>query len=429
MNKSKIMSLGVSLTMLMLVACDSQDENQRIVGQLESDRIEITAEVSEPIIERAVTEGQSVDAGHLLIRQDTARIESRIAEAKANELQARARLDELIRGPRKELIVAAQAIVRGARDELEFRETDLDRAQQVHELNLTSSELRDRAKAARDNAKANLENLKARLDELLTGTTPEELRQAEEALSQADARLASLNIDLKRHSSTAPVASVVDSLLFEVGERPAIGQARLDELIRGPRKELIVAAQAIVRGARDELEFRETDLDRAQQVHELNLTSSELRDRAKAARDNAKANLENLKARLDELLTGTTPEELRQAEEALSQADARLASLNIDLKRHSSTAPVASVVDSLLFEVGERPAIGQPMAILLSGQQPYARVFVPESMRVRVAPGTRARVFVSRNSRRAGRTRTNRSSCRPLPASAESGDGTRTWRQ
>ena len=259
MNKSKIMSLGVPLTMLMLVACDSQDENQRIVGQLESDRIEITAEVSEPIIERAVTEGQSVDAGHLLIRQDTARIESRIAEAKANELQAR---------------------------------------------------------------------------------------------------------------------------------------ARLDELIRGPRKELIVAAQANVRGAQDELEFRETDLDRAQQVHELNLTSSELRDRAKAARDNAKANLENLKARLDELLTGTTPEELRQAEEALSQADARLASLNIDLKRHSSTAPVASVVDSLLFEVGERPAIGQPMAILLSGQQPYARVFVPESMRVRVAPGTRARVFV-----------------------------------
>jgi HlyD family secretion protein len=52
------------------------------------------------------------------------------------------------------------------------------------------------------------------------------------------------------------------------------------------------------------------------------------------------------------------------------------------------------VVDSLLFEVGERPAIGQPMAILLSGQQPYARVFVPESMRVQVAPGTRARVFV-----------------------------------
>lgn len=221
MNNSKTMLLVFSL---MLVACDSQESNKRVVGQLESDRIEITAEVSEPIVERAVIEGQSVDSGHLLISQDTSRIESRIAEAKASELQARARLDELIRGPRKELIVAAQANVQGAKDELAFRETDLDRAQQVHDLDLASSELRDRAKAARDNATANLENLQAKLDELLTGTTPEELRQAEEAVSQAEARIASLQIDLERHSSVAPVAAVVDSLLFEVGERPAIGQ-------------------------------------------------------------------------------------------------------------------------------------------------------------------------------------------------------------
>ena len=224
MNKSQIISLPLLLTILTLAACDSHDASHRIVGQLESDRIEITAEVSEPIVERAVIEGQSVAAGQLLITQDTSRIESRIAEARASEAQARARLDELIRGPRKELIVAAQANVHGARDELAFRETDLDRAPQVHELNLASSDLRDRARAARDNAKANLGNLQAKLDELLTGTTLEELRQAEEALSQAGARLASLAIDLQRHSSVAPVDSIVDSLLFEVGERPAIGQ-------------------------------------------------------------------------------------------------------------------------------------------------------------------------------------------------------------
>jgi len=206
------------------MACDSQEANQRIVGQLESDRIEITAEVSEPIIERAVIEGQEVVAGDLLISQDTSRIESRIAEAKAGEMQARARLDELIRGPRKELIVAAQANVRGAQDELAFRETDLIRAQQVFERNLASHEIRDRAKAARDNTKADLENLEAKLDELLAGTTPEELGQAEEAVNQASARIASLTIDFERHSSIAPVDGIVDSLLFEVGERPAIGQ-------------------------------------------------------------------------------------------------------------------------------------------------------------------------------------------------------------
>jgi len=206
------------------MACDSKEANQRIVGQLESDRIEITAEVSEPIIERAVIEGQEVVAGDSLISQDTSRIESRIAGAKAGEMQARARLDELIRGPRKELIVAAQANVRGAQDELAFRETDLIRAQQVFERNLASHEIRDRAKAARDNTKADLENLEAKLDELLAGTAPEELGQAGAAVNQASARIASLTIDLERHSSVAPVDGIVDSLLFEVGERPAIGQ-------------------------------------------------------------------------------------------------------------------------------------------------------------------------------------------------------------
>ena len=224
MNKSTTISLPLSLALLTLVACDSPDVGHRLVGQLESDRIEITAEVSEPIVERAVIEGQPVVAGQLLITQNTARIESRITEARANELQARARLDELIRGPRRELIVAAQANVRGAKDELTFRESDLERAQKVFERNLASHEIRDRAKAARDTARANVESLEAKLDELLTGTTPEELRQAEEALSQADARIAFLQIDLERHSSLAPVDSIVDSLLFEVGERPAIGQ-------------------------------------------------------------------------------------------------------------------------------------------------------------------------------------------------------------
>jgi HlyD family secretion protein len=34
------------------------------------------------------------------------------------------------------------------------------------------------------------------------------------------------------------------------------------------------------------------------------------------------------------------------------------------------------------------------MAILLSGQQPYARVFVSESLRVHVTPGISAKIFV-----------------------------------
>ena len=222
MNRVTLLT-SVLITSL-LSACGDVDDAPRIVGQLESDRIEITAEVSEPILERAVIEGQQVERGQLLIRQDTSRIETAITEAKAYELQTHARLDELIRGPRKEQILAAQANVRGGEHELEYRKTDLVRAEQLLKRELASPEIRDRAQAARDAAQASLESFAARLEELLTGTTKEELRQAEEGVRQAQARLASLQIDFERHSAFAPSAAVVDSLLFEVGERPAVGQ-------------------------------------------------------------------------------------------------------------------------------------------------------------------------------------------------------------
>jgi HlyD family secretion protein len=224
MNKRNRMTASVLLAMSLLAGCESDGLDNRLVGQLESDRIELTAEVSEPIIERGVIEGQQVPAGQVIIRQDTSRVLSRIAEAEATLQQTRARHDELIRGPRRELIVAAQASVQGAQKELQFRETDLARAEEIFARQLASPELRDRAVVARDSAKANLESLEARLDELLTGTTTEELRQAEEAVHQAEARIQSIRIDLERHTTVAPTDGVIDSLLFEPGERPVPGQ-------------------------------------------------------------------------------------------------------------------------------------------------------------------------------------------------------------
>jgi HlyD family secretion protein len=55
---------------------------------------------------------------------------------------------------------------------------------------------------------------------------------------------------------------------------------------------------------------------------------------------------------------------------------------------------VDGIADARLFETGERPSAGQPVMILLGGAQPYARVFVPETIRVNIRSGTEARVYV-----------------------------------
>ena len=210
-----------------LAACGGTNESNRVVGELASDRIELTAEAAEPIIEILAIEGATVAAGDLLLRQDATRAEARLAEAEAAVGQAQARLDELVRGPRSEQISAARANVNGAVDELAFRKADYERVQQVHAQDLASEELLDRAKAALDGATAALDLRRAQLEELLTGTTVEELAQAEHAVEQATARRDQVAVDVARHEIRAPVDGRLDSRLFEIGERPAAGQPML----------------------------------------------------------------------------------------------------------------------------------------------------------------------------------------------------------
>jgi HlyD family secretion protein len=210
---------------LLVSACDSQEDANVVVGELASDRIELAAEAAEPIVEILVAEGEAVAAGQVLIRQDSTRALARVSEAEALLGQAQARLDELVRGPRTEMITAARANVAGATDELEFRKSDYARVQKVYAQKLASPELLDRAKAALDAANAGLDFQRAQLQELLSGTTIEELAQAEQAVKQAEARRNLLRVDAARHEIRAPVDGIVDSRLFEIGERPNPGQA------------------------------------------------------------------------------------------------------------------------------------------------------------------------------------------------------------
>lgn len=216
--------LPACLLPLFVAACNTGEAPLRVVGQLESDRIELSAEFGEPVEAILVREGEVVTAGQPLIEQNTARARARIAETEALLEQNRARLAELVRGPREEQIAATRASVEGARREVEFRTIEYGRATSVFERNLAARETVDEARAALDAATANLESLEARLAELLEGTTIEELRQAESAVDRAEAQLESQRIDLARLTQKAPVDGIVDSRLFEIGERPAAGQ-------------------------------------------------------------------------------------------------------------------------------------------------------------------------------------------------------------
>jgi HlyD family secretion protein len=212
------------LALVLLAGCGDAEDPYRVVGQLASDRIELSAETSEPIVAIRVAEGDTVAAGQVLVEQDSRRAAARLAEAEAALAQSRARLAELTRGPRSEQIEAARASVEGATRDLEFRRSELDRIREVHARGLASADALDRARADLDTAGANLKLRRAQLEELLTGTTVEELAQAEQAAKQAEARRDAAQISLERLTLRSPVDGIADVRLFELGERPGTGQ-------------------------------------------------------------------------------------------------------------------------------------------------------------------------------------------------------------
>lgn len=220
MKQTSLIVFAVTL----LAACGGDEPPNRLVGELASDRVELTAEVAEPIVDIAVAEGEPVTAGEVLARQNDERAAARLTEANAALEQVQARLDELVRGPRSEQIRAAQAAVQGAERELDFRTSEYERAQEVHARGLASPEALDVAKAAYDASISNLDQRRAQLAELLAGTTLEELAQAEQAVRQAEARRDLARVEVDRHVIRAPVDGVLDTRLFEKGERPVQGQ-------------------------------------------------------------------------------------------------------------------------------------------------------------------------------------------------------------
>ena len=80
------------------------------------------------------------------------------------------------------------------------------------------------------------------------------------------------------------------------------------------------------------------------------------------------------------------------------------------LDKLSVVAPRAGVVDSIPYKLGDQAPVGAPLAILLVGDAPYARIYVPETLRVGVAVGDSVRVFVvGREGALAGKVRMIRS--------------------
>lgn len=201
------------------------------------------------------------------------------------------------------------------------------------------------------------------------------------------------------------------------------GDAALAELRAGPRSEQIAQARAMLASARAQAVDARAYYARLRPLGQRKLVAAAEVDRARAAAGNADGQVRAAQAALAELLHGTRSEDIAQGEAAAAAAQAEAAAQTATLGKLDITAPRAGRVDSLPYKLGDQAPVGAPLAILLVGAAPHARVYVPERMRAGVKPGMVARVFVDgRDGSFAGHVRMVRSEPVFTPYYALSGD-------
>ncbi len=277
-----------ALAALALAGC-SGDNGQgmiRISGNIEMTEVKVAFKISGKLVERAVDEGDRVEAGQVVARLDDeqlqrqrdqaraalavaasqlrqlrtaidyqrATLEGQVAERRAQLRQAEAQLRELESGARRQEIRQAEARVEGARTEFERAQADWERAQPLFKADDISQAQYDQFRARYEAAQAQLRQAEETLALVVEGPRRETIESARARVEQAAAALQlaeAQRLELKRKEqeldarraeveraqaqvaliesqladtvAVAPVSGVVLSTSAEVGEVLAAG--------------------------------------------------------------------------------------------------------------------------------------------------------------------------------------------------------------
>lgn len=177
-------------------------------GTVEARNIRVGSKIGGRIDRVLVREGDSVQAGQLLITFDDKELQASLAQSRANAIkaergfrpeeiaearaaaaQAKAEYEQRRNGYRQEDIAAAQAdLDRATADEVRTR-LDFQRYDSLAQKDLVSKQQRDTAEANWKMAAALKQNAQHKLEELSRGYRPEEIASAEARYGQTEATL------------------------------------------------------------------------------------------------------------------------------------------------------------------------------------------------------------------------------------------------
>lgn len=209
----------------------------------------------------------------------------------------------------------------------------------------------------------------------------------------------------------------VDLTLARIRAERAQAAAQLNLLLSGSRPEDIrqaeaqaAAAAADRKAAEAEVSSARADEARFEQLLANKAGSVKQRDDAVARRELAEARLRAASDRtsaasatVDRLKAGARPEEIASARARVATVDAQIASIEHDKSEAVIASPIGGVVAGRLIEPGELVSVGTPLAIVVDLDHAWANVYVEETLVPQIKLDQTATVVTDAGDRLPGR--------------------------
>lgn len=179
----------------------------------------------------AISIGQRVKQGDVLIQLDTHDLEIALQLAKAKLHKAEADLAKLNSWDRPEEVRRLTAMRNEVQARLDLAMSNLERSQQLHDKNVLTDTEFEQASMEVASTKALLESAEATLSTATAGPTPEEISVQQALIAQAEAEVQQATAQLAKATIRAPFDGVVISIDAEVGDRVSAANGPLIELM------------------------------------------------------------------------------------------------------------------------------------------------------------------------------------------------------
>lgn len=180
-------------------------------------------------------------------------------------------------------------------------------------------------------ARAALARATDQWQETRNGNRPQQIGQAQALLAQADANVAgAYSAQLNARKDFHKVTELKSQLDSAKTRYDALVAARVQQrealrlALEGTRKQQIEQARAALAEAQVVLAHDQSDYDRYVALYQGDAISRQQLDAASTTRDAAQKELDQAKAHFADLAAGSRPQEIREAQMVVSQADANL---------------------------------------------------------------------------------------------------------